>query len=158
MSTDTVAVDNVLSESLGIPDKYDYTTRIASEAGLGMGWSENISIVGEKLPEQLNQTRKAISSKVISSFIKTALNYNKPYIWMKPKLEASRCDGCAECSISCPTKAMKFNSNSHIPDFNYNICISCWCCKENCPNEAVYIESSKIMNKNMAYFRNNCAG
>jgi len=145
-SHDPVAVDAVASEIIGLkPDKVP-TTRIASDAGLGIGWPEMIDVVGRPLADvrisdfRLTSNRKL---EVIPEFLWKLLG---PYVWIRPALDRALCSRCGVCVSSCPTGALKLDGDKS-PLFDYDICINCWCCHELCPSKSIYVRKSWLAEK-----------
>lgn len=70
------------------------------------------------------------------------------YPWLKnallarPVIEESRCTHCGACVKACPVpdKAVRFNGDGRgrPPEYDYDLCIRCYCCHEMCPNRAIH--------------------
>ena len=145
-STDPVAMDTVAAVIIGLKPNKVPTTRLAAEAGLGIGWFEAIEMVGEKIDDiripdfKLTSNRKL---ELIPGFIVKLLD---PYIWVRPAIESEECTLCNTCVDSCPTGAV-FGNKGDVPKFNYKDCINCWCCHEMCPSKAVFVDQSWLASK-----------
>lgn len=56
-------------------------------------------------------------------------------VWM-PQIDASRCNGCAECITACPTNALGW-LNQKAALTNPDKCIYCATCESLCPTSAI---------------------
>jgi len=145
-SKDAVALDAVAAEIIGLDPGKVPTTRIASEAGLGIGWPEAINIAGEKISDVKVPDFKLTSNKRLSLIPKFLVKLIDPYVWVRPAIDSDLCTRCNTCVNSCPVGALS-NSDHSTPTFNYEICINCWCCHEMCPEKSVYIDRSWLAKK-----------
>jgi uncharacterized protein (DUF362 family)/Pyruvate/2-oxoacid:ferredoxin oxidoreductase delta subunit len=145
-SRDPVATDAVAAEIIGLEPRRVPTTRIASEAGLGIGWPEMIDVVGKSLEKakipgfQLTSNRKI---EMVPGFVYRLLT---PYIWVRPAVDRELCTKCATCVDSCPNGALKIDGDK-IPVLSRELCISCWCCHELCPSRAIFVNKSWLAKK-----------
>jgi len=145
-SRDPVALDAVAAEIIGLDPGKVPTTRIASEAGLGIGWPEAVEIVGESLASVRITDFKLTSNLKISLIPGFLVRLIDPYIWVRPAIDESQCTRCNTCVNSCPVNALS-NANHSVPTFDYEKCINCWCCHELCPEKSVYINRSWLASK-----------
>lgn len=145
-SRDPVALDAVASEIIGLKPDQVPTTRIAAEAGLGIGWPEAVQIVGERLSEVKIPDFQLTSNRKLELIPKILWKLLDPYIWLRPAVDEKLCDGCGTCVDSCPTGAARLDGNK-LPVFSKEICINCWCCHELCPSDSVYIRKSWLARK-----------
>ncbi|UCE24294.1 MAG: DUF362 domain-containing protein [Candidatus Zixiibacteriota bacterium] len=142
-SADAVALDSVITETLGMNPEKIHTTRLASDAGLGIGWIEAVRIEGEpldalrsRLPLTSVRGRAAVLRGITRGMV-------EPYVWMKSRVDEELCDGCGACVSFCPTNALRFERGSSCPTIKADLCIHCWAGYTNCPVEAIHIEQSK---------------
>jgi uncharacterized protein (DUF362 family)/Pyruvate/2-oxoacid:ferredoxin oxidoreductase delta subunit len=145
-SSDPVAVDAIAAEIIGLKPNQVPTTRIASESGLGIGWTEAIEIVGEKLENVKINDYKLTSNRkmeLIPPFLARLVGH---YVWVRPAIIEENCTKCELCVNSCPTGALR-NLPKEIPRFEYDYCINCWCCHELCPSSAIYVNQSWLAKK-----------
>lgn len=146
-STDAVAVDAVAAEIVGVPAEDVPTTRLAAEAGLGIGWPQGIRIVGESIesvavaPFQLTSNRRM---EVLPPLIAGLLG---PFFWMKPFIEGGKCEQCDACVDNCPTRAIARRGGGEPPRVDDELCITCWCCHEGCPSGAISIRKSWLLKR-----------
>jgi len=145
-SHDAVALDTVASEIIGLrPDKVP-TTRIASEAGLGIGYIEAIDVVGERLKDVLIDDFMLTSNRKLELLPGFIVKILDPFVWIRPAIEGDLCTKCDTCVNSCPTGALS-RGEDKIPVFDYDLCINCWCCHELCPSKSVYVNKSWLARK-----------
>lgn len=145
-SRDPVALDAVAAEIIGLDPGKVPTTRIASEAGLGIGWPEAVKIVGENLDAVKIPDFKLTSNLKISLIPGFLVRLIDPYVWVRPAIDEELCTRCNTCVNSCPVNALS-NANHSAPTFDYDKCINCWCCHELCPEKSVYIDRSWLAEK-----------
>ena len=145
-SRDPVAIDAIAAQIIGLDPIKVPTTRIASDAGLGIGWPEMIETMGVpveelKIPDfKLTSNRKL---ELLPNFLVRAID---PFVWIRPDIEREKCTSCGTCVSSCPTGALLLNGDK-TPAFDYDLCINCWCCHELCPEKAVYVHKSWLAKK-----------
>lgn len=145
-SSDPVAIDVIASEIIGLRPDQVPTTKIASEAGLGMGWTEAVEQMGERL-EKVRIPDFALTSNRKMEFIPSLLaKLLGHYVWVRPAIEKKSCTKCNICVSSCPTGALQ-GDKEVFPTFDYGSCINCWCCHELCPSGAVFVNQSWLARK-----------
>ena len=57
---------------------------------------------------------------------------------MAAKIDAEKCNGCGECSESCPLDAIAVQDGTAVVD--QDTCGDCGACVDTCPNEAISID------------------
>ncbi len=140
-SKDPVALDAVAAKIIGLNPYQVPTTRIASEAGLGIGWLEAIDVVGERLDDVKPNSFQLTSNRKFEMIPEVMWKLLSPLVWIRPAVLAKSCSKCQTCVDSCPTGAVRLTAEKN-PIFDYDLCISCWCCHELCPEKAVFINKS----------------
>ncbi len=145
-STDTVAVDAVACEIIGLKPSKVPTISIASDAGLGIGFVEAIDVVGQKLNDVRIADFDLTSNRKLELLPKFLVKAIAPYVWVRPAIASEDCTKCNTCVASCPTKALT-GIKGDIPQYNYDLCINCWCCHELCPSKAVFVDRSWLARK-----------
>ncbi|MCK4573418.1 MAG: DUF362 domain-containing protein, partial [candidate division Zixibacteria bacterium] len=155
-SIDSVALDAVVADLAGLDPQMHSTTRLASEAGLGIGWMEAIKVVG---PDIGPTGRKALRSQLESKmawFSRLLIRSVSPLIEMKPQRNADQCSACHTCVKNCPTSALRLGSHGetvYIPQ----LCICCWRCVASCPSNAISIRQSPMAQQFLDQGRKSCA-
>jgi uncharacterized protein (DUF362 family)/Pyruvate/2-oxoacid:ferredoxin oxidoreductase delta subunit len=145
-SSDPVAIDAIASEIIGLNPSRVPTIRIASEAGLGIGWPEAVNVVGERLADVKIRDFKLTSNRKLELIPKFLWNLLSPYVWVRPAITEEICTSCYSCVDSCPTGALQKGVRK-IPIFDYDLCINCWCCHELCPEKSVFVDQSWLAKK-----------
>jgi len=145
-STDAVALDSIVGEIIGFRPYQVPTTKIASESGLGIGWPQAVSVLGESVQDVKISDFKLTSNRKFELIPKPIWNLIGSFIWIRPAIEESSCTSCNTCVTSCPTGAMTAIKDN-VPVFDYDKCISCWCCHELCPEKSVYVDKSFLAKK-----------
>lgn len=131
-SYDSVALDAVASKIIKYKPMDIYTTKFATERGLGNGDLSKIEILGEdinKVHVDFKKPRLMVTS--VPSSLMGIYNIIKT---VEPKLIKGKCKRCGICAERCPAEAIKLNP---YPVINKNLCIECFCCIELCPESAI---------------------
>ena len=137
-SQDTVAVDAVATKIIGLNPLDIHTTRYSDERGLGVGNSENIEVVGERIDDVAVPDFKPPSSAVntLSRRVPQFLpRFILNQLSIKPSVIERRCSGCSECEKICPVGAISVSGKT--AKIDYGICIQCMCCHEVCRFNAI---------------------
>ncbi|MFQ5453242.1 MAG: DUF362 domain-containing protein, partial [Candidatus Zixiibacteriota bacterium] len=142
VSTDSVAVDAVLTEVLGIDQNKVYVVRYATDAGLGIGWLEGIDIVGETIENIKINNLSGYKSNGNILISKIALMLSGSLGWVKPNIDKKLCTSCGICANVCPTHTLSINEEDNIPTFNHDLCVKCWSCLANCSVGAIHLKKS----------------
>jgi uncharacterized protein (DUF362 family)/NAD-dependent dihydropyrimidine dehydrogenase PreA subunit len=138
-SRDTVALDTVCGEIIGLKPADVLTTRYAGERGLGIGDLSRIDIVGEKFEDL------AVNDfKLPVTFTRAAMNraphgpvkYLLEQISPRPRVNKKNCTACGKCVKACPTGAAGIAGKKAA--INNKLCIRCMCCHEVCRFNAIY--------------------
>lgn len=134
-STDSVALDVVVSEVVGYRFEDVPTNVAAAKRGLAGGF-QDLEIAGEDLDEiRVSDFAKPITRGVVRGvppFLKYLL---KDISSPKPVSNESRCTLCRVCVDNCPSQAMRVEKERVLID--YQECIRCYCCHELCPEGAI---------------------
>ena len=123
------AVDKTICTILGLNPGELLTSALASEMGFFDGRvhvNGDIRIVDDFLFPELNSL--SIGPETFSRFMRR-------YMLQKPVADNDKCKLCGECWTICPAKAIAHNTKGI--QFNYDLCIRCYCCLEMCPHGAI---------------------
>lgn len=137
-SQDTVALDAVATKIIGLDPLDIYTTKYATERGLGIGNLQDIEVIGEKLEGVIVPDFKlpASATSVLTRKAPRLLaRHLLNQLSVRPQIVQSKCTGCFECENICPVSAIsRINGKAKI---NPNRCIWCMCCHEVCHYSAI---------------------
>ena len=134
-SKDAVAMDALAAKIIGFEDGEILTTEYAYQRGLGEKHIEKIIISGSSL-DPYQDLCVILPSNRFQRYIPASLvKILGRLVWVRPKPDEDRCKRCGTCITNCPTQAM---SPKHgFPVIDYKKCISCFCCDEVCPHDAI---------------------
>jgi uncharacterized protein (DUF362 family)/NAD-dependent dihydropyrimidine dehydrogenase PreA subunit len=134
-SSDAVALDAVAAKIVGFDDGEILTTEIAYQRRLGEKVFDRINILGESL-ESFNHLHISLPTNSIQRHIPASIfKVMGKLVWVRPKPDMDRCQRCGICIKNCPTQAMI--PQEGFPVIDYKKCISCFCCDEVCPHDAI---------------------
>jgi uncharacterized protein (DUF362 family)/Pyruvate/2-oxoacid:ferredoxin oxidoreductase delta subunit len=144
-SKDAVALDTLASKIMGFEGGEILTTEYAYQQGLGEKNIENIEIIGSSL-EPYNDWQFVLPSNRYLRYVPAAVvKILGKLIWVRPRPEEKRCQKCGICIANCPTQAM--SPRNGFPVIDYDKCISCFCCDEVCPYNAIDQKMSWLAKK-----------
>ncbi|MBI2441396.1 MAG: DUF362 domain-containing protein [Lentisphaerae bacterium] len=145
-ATDGVALDAALCRLLGIPLEEVPYLGMLQRAGIGPADWNQIKIVGNvalPLPgPSLRLPRARGLVKFIPSWLVQLL---AGYVWIRPSF-STRCVQCGLCVKSCPVQALSLPKGAKVPVLNPAVCVGCCCCHEVCPELAVTMTQSFLLN------------
>ena len=135
-SGDSLSLDQIVCDLLGISRKSLLTNRVAFEQGLG---KDKIDVVGERVEDvKISNFQFPTLSQPdwnLPGFLTKAL---KNAFTSRPVIEEEICKACDRCEEICPPKALDRKGKDLI--FDYEQCIRCFCCLEVCPEGAISIK------------------
>lgn len=135
-SGDSLSLDQIVCDLLGISRKSLLTNRVAFEQGLG---KDGIKVVGERVEDvRIPHFQFPTLSQPdwhLPGFLRRGL---KNALTSKPVVQEEVCSACDRCSEICPPKALVRKGKDLI--FDYGRCIRCLCCLEVCPEGAISIK------------------
>lgn len=144
-STDAVALDSVAARLMGFEDGEIATTEIASLRGLGKKEFSEIEIRGDKTSISVNLNFLLPSNRYLNFVPESLIRFLGRFLYVRPKPDPERCKRCGICIATCPTKAM--TPKDGFPLIDYKVCISCFCCDEVCPHNAIDQDVSWLARK-----------
>ncbi|MBN2105073.1 DUF362 domain-containing protein [bacterium] len=139
-SKDGVALDAVASAIMGFKTGEVDAVRLAEAEGLGEAKLEQIKIPQGNIADYAIPDFHLPSNRLMKFVPSFLVKWVGRFLWVRPKVDDSKCTGCAICANGCPVSAIEM-INKH-PVMDYSKCINCLCCNESCPEEAVYQELS----------------
>jgi uncharacterized Fe-S center protein len=135
-SGDSLSLDQVICDLLGISRKSLLTNRVALDQGLA---KEEIDALGEKVKDvKIPSFQFPTLSRVnwgLPGFFSRAL---KNALTSKPAVVEEMCKNCDECTKICPPKALSRKEKDLV--FDYKKCIRCFCCLEVCQEGAISVQ------------------
>ena len=135
-SGDSLNLDQIVCDLLGISRKSLLTNRVAIEQGMG---KDMIEVLGERVEDvKISSFEFPTLSQTdwgLPGFLKNAL---KNAFASKPVILENKCKDCEQCAKICPPKALTRKGKDLI--FDYGECIRCFCCLEVCPEGAILIK------------------
>src|SRR4030042_4739334 len=135
-SGDSLSLDQIVCDLLGILRKSLLTNRVAFEQGIEMG---SIDVLGEKVEEvKISNFEFPTLFQMdwgLPRFLSKAL---KNTLTSKPMIDQQICNVCDQCAKICPPKALARKEKKLV--FDYGRCIRCFCCLEVCPEGAISIK------------------
>jgi len=135
-SGDSLSLDQIVCDLLGISRKSLLTNRVAFGQGLG---KDKIDVVGERVEDvKISNFQFPTLSQPdwnLPGFLTKAL---KNAFTSRPVIEEEICKACDRCEEICPPKALARKGKDLI--FDYEQCIRCFCCLEVCPEGAISIK------------------
>ena len=145
LSGDPIAIDATACRIIDLNPEAVPTCTAGEKAGLGTYHSENIEIVGEDIESFLDRSFEVIRTPPTPCTSGRVRSFVKNRICEKPVIDEAKCNKCGTCVRMCPVepKAVDWHNGdkSRSPTYRYDRCIRCYCCQENCPEGAVYVES-----------------
>jgi uncharacterized protein (DUF362 family)/ferredoxin len=142
-SADPVAMDAVACKIIHLDPEIVPTSKPGEKAGLGTYHYDTIEIVGD--PVQLFAVKDfdVVREPPIYAGGNRLREFFKNQICPRPVIRESKCIGCGTCINVCPAnpKAIdwKKKGSEKIPEYDYNLCLRCFCCQEMCPEGAINI-------------------
>ena len=138
-SYNCVSLDIVASELIGI-DPLKVPTNIAAlERGFGTKHPEIIGTPLEKVKVRFKTPEGGITAYIPAFLMKIM----RKQLAVRPIINASKCALCKACFSNCSAHAIE--EIDRTLKINEEKCIHCYCCRELCPNDAVEIKKSLLM-------------
>ncbi len=135
---DSVAIDAVFAELIGIKPLSVITTREAYIRKLGEADLENIEILGESVKENLINDFEVPGKHKLISILGPCAKFAARFVKFGPHIDKGLCKKCMICQDSCPVLAITINPKNSTIDLKK--CIKCMCCHEVCPHKAVELK------------------
>jgi uncharacterized protein (DUF362 family)/NAD-dependent dihydropyrimidine dehydrogenase PreA subunit len=132
-SADPVAMDAIMTHTMGYRKGEVLHLAIAGERNLGNANPEQIQIEGD--PSVLNFGRLQLPTSrwffSIPSWLSAPVANQ---LKLQPRVNPEKCTGCGTCSKVCPANVI---TKGKPPLFRLVDCIGCMCCGESCPEGAI---------------------
>ncbi len=134
-SEDAVAIDALGAQLLGFEDGEILTTEEAYARGLGEKQLDKIIVHGAALAPFQHRLFDLPSNRFQRYIPASMVRLLGKLVWVRPYPDEDRCKRCGACIANCPTQAM--TPKAGFPVIDYQKCISCFCCDEVCPHNAI---------------------
>ena len=135
-SRNSLSLDQVTCDLLGISRKSLLTNRVAFEQGVG---KDEIDVLGERVEKvKISNFQFPTLSQPdwnMPRFLRKALSNA---LTSNPVIDETICNKCDRCEEICPPKALARQGKGLV--FDYGQCIRCFCCLEVCPEGAISIK------------------
>ena len=115
--------------------------------GLEGAYGDQIQVLGEKiesvrrafvLPESTSRMDYALPGWMKSHMRKSLNSF--------PRLIEDPCTSCGQCVAICPVNAITLHKKPRTGGtVDHNLCISCFCCQETCPERAIDIVPGRLL-------------
>lgn len=128
-----VALDATCARMMGLEPDQVPLLRFAQQAGLGSYAREETEVQGpfSPIPGFTTPPSDLFTS---TEPIKYSGGMAETPAY-RPRVEASRCDGCRICADDCPAGALTMSNGQ--PRVGPSLCVPCFCCQEACPQQAI---------------------
>lgn len=145
-SADGVALDAAMCHILKIDLKKVPYLGALQRAGVGVADWHRIELVGN-VPLPLNRLpfHVPVTATLMNRIPIWLVRLLAPYLWIRPSFTV-RCVRCGLCVKACPVTALRLLEEGSVPVLNPNACIGCCCCHEVCPQQAVEMTRSFLLN------------
>lgn len=146
-STDSVALDAVVAEIIGLLPKLVPTTIYADKKGYGIGNLNNIEVTGCNIKDIKPKNFKLPPHKIIYNIPSIIFKFSNLFIGNNLPTPNDKCTLCLRCVKNCPKKAISkqvINGKEQLV-FDAKKCILCLCCIEMCPENALYLKQSPLL-------------
>jgi uncharacterized protein (DUF362 family)/Pyruvate/2-oxoacid:ferredoxin oxidoreductase delta subunit len=126
------ALDMGIADLAGAGEDRLPTVAVARRRGLGPGGLKNLTYAGDDPSAcrvgDFMLPRGGELPPILSAVVGRA-------IWVRPRVDRSKCTLCEECVKNCPVGAIEMHGG--LPRIDLKQCISCFCCQEMCPAGAI---------------------
>jgi uncharacterized protein (DUF362 family)/ferredoxin len=146
LSTNPHALDYCVARLMNLDPGLVPTLKVAQEYGFLD--PDKISILGEPIEslviEDFDVNRSKASTTGSQGFY---MDIFKQWVTPRPVIDQENCTRCGRCVSICPVtpKALWFlNGRQQPPQYDYHVCIRCYCCQEMCPDEAINIKTPPL--------------
>jgi len=139
-SYDCVSLDIAASELIGFDPLKVPTNKAALSRRFGTEHPEIIGIPLDNVKVKFRESEGGATAH-IPSFIMKIL---RKQLAIKPFINTSKCALCKACVLNCSAHAIEEVGKKLRID--QKKCIQCYCCRELCPNDAVEVQKSRIVN------------
>jgi len=147
---DPVALDSVVCKIIGFdPSEVLYLAK-AEQKELGSTDLEKVEIIGETIEDVYRKFKRPKLKPISMPLPKWLADYlGKTIFRATVKFNREKCKLCSTCWTNCPVNAItppEIIKKGNIPIWDKKKCITCFCCVELCPHEAVKFKINYVKN------------
>ncbi len=147
---DPVALDSVVCKIIGFdPSEVLYLAK-AEQKELGSTDLEKVEIIGETIKDVYRKFKRPKLKPISMPLPKWLADYlGKTIFRATVKFNREKCKLCSTCWTNCPVNAItppEIIKKGNIPIWDKKKCITCFCCVELCPHEAVKFKINYVKN------------
>ncbi|MBD3256232.1 MAG: DUF362 domain-containing protein [Candidatus Lokiarchaeota archaeon] len=147
---DPVALDTLVCELIGFNPNEVLYIKEAEKKSLGSSNLQDFELLGDPLDSVKRIFKKPkfhMRNLPIPKFL--ADYVGRTLFRSSIKFDSKKCRLCGTCWKNCPVKAIsppEVIKKGNKPSWNKDLCITCYCCAELCPYEAVEFKINYIRN------------
>lgn len=144
MSFDSVALDTVAANLIGMDAANIYHIKDAGDRSLGESFLKKIDLLGEDILKVKVKFKLPVTSSI--SFLIPLLNLVESATQVYPQVDLNKCVKCGICRDKCPAGAIVLDC---FPIIDKNKCIRCYCCSELCPERAMDLKRNWLARRRL---------
>jgi uncharacterized protein (DUF362 family)/Pyruvate/2-oxoacid:ferredoxin oxidoreductase delta subunit len=146
-SCDGVALDGFCAQVMGLEPLNVPLLAQCHERGLGIAGPEGVIVRGEPVaafaPEEFAKPRTyaaGLGAHLVPRWmVREALRY---FSLHHAAINQQKCERCGECARNCPSQTIRYDRAAERFEVDRAGCISCYCCAEVCPHDAVDVQAA----------------
>lgn len=139
---DSVAIDSVFAELIGMKPLDILTTKESYKRKLGEADPGNIEILGEGIKDSLVEDFEVPGTPGLITILGPYAKFVAKFIKFGPHIKEKLCKKCMICRDTCPVSAITINQEDSSIDLKK--CIRCMCCHEVCPYKAIELKRNML--------------
>lgn len=148
---DGIALDTYICQMIGLDPKRVLYLDKCIKKGIGKSTLDDFQFLGEKFDKIFRRFKIKKQFWINLPIPKQFLRYISNILFHSQiKIKPEFCQLCSICWKNCPVDALKppltLKVGQYVPKWNRNSCITCYCCAELCPHQAIKFRVN--------YFRN----
>jgi uncharacterized protein (DUF362 family)/Pyruvate/2-oxoacid:ferredoxin oxidoreductase delta subunit len=151
-SHNTLAVDVVAGEIMGLARKHNPILAVAEKRGLAPCRIEDVELEGVSL-DDIRATGFMLPDTFMGGTgfgrMSWALPLFRSGFTVSPRVNEEVCTACGVCRRACPVEAISIEEGAHAC-IDHDRCIRCYCCHEMCPEKAIGLRSGlmyRVLNR-----------